>query len=260
MMEPIWSLDRGETPLVATALHDGHAVRDGLAQLFAIGEDERLREEDPFTGIWTGIAGTRIVGLRSRFEVDLNRRREKAVYIEPDDAWGLQVWKEPPAAELVDESLADYDAFYSKVQQVCRELAGRFGHIIVYDLHSYNHRRDGTTSPPADAATNPQVNIGTATMVRERWAPVVDRFMSDLAAFDFPGGRLDVRENIKFGGGHFPRWLHENFPDSVCVLSIEFKKFFMDEWTAVPDQKLLQAVRAALEFTIPGVMAELENL
>ncbi len=60
---------------------------------------------------------------------------------------------------------------------------------------------------------------------------MIDRFISDLSGFDFPGGRLDVRENVKFRGGNCGAWAHATFPDSACVLSIEVKKFFMDEWT-----------------------------
>ena len=43
--------------------------------------------------------------------------------------------------------------------------------IVVFDLHTYNHRRNGPDGPPADPAGNPQVNIGTGTMNRDRWAP-----------------------------------------------------------------------------------------
>ena len=260
MMQPIWSLERGDKPLVATAIHDGHAVRDELEDFLSLSEMERCREEDPFTGIWTEVAETRIVGLRSRFEVDLNRPREKAVYQKPEDAWGLQVWKRDLPPEHVDESLAEYDAFYSKVQQLCREMAGKFGRFVVYDLHTYNHRRDGADAPPADPEANPQVNVGTGTMDRERWASVIDRFVAELSSVDFPGGKLDVRENVKFRGGEFPRWIHEKFPDSACVLSIEFKKFFMDEWTGAPDHGLIEAIRIALESTIGGVLEELEKL
>ena len=38
-------------------------------------------QEDPFTGIWTTVAPTRLIGLHSRFEVDFNRPRDKAVYL-----------------------------------------------------------------------------------------------------------------------------------------------------------------------------------
>ena len=71
----------------------------------ALSEEERLREEDPFTSHLTTIAETRLIVLHSRFEVDIHRSREKAVYIEPEDAWGLQVWKCKPSAEVIERSL-----------------------------------------------------------------------------------------------------------------------------------------------------------
>ncbi|NIP86404.1 MAG: N-formylglutamate amidohydrolase, partial [Planctomycetales bacterium] len=86
--QPIWALQVGQGPFVAAAVHDGHAVRDELVERLAISESDRLREEDPFTGMWTSLAATRIIGLRSRFELDLNRPREKAVYRTPEDCWG----------------------------------------------------------------------------------------------------------------------------------------------------------------------------
>ena len=92
------------------------------------------------------------------------------------------------------------------------------------------------------------------------WRPLVERFMSDLGAYDFPGGGLDVRENVKFRGGYFPRWIHETFPDSACAIAIEFKKFFMDEWTGAPDLRAIDAIRDALQSTVPGVLDELGRL
>ena len=64
---------QGEGPLIAVAVHAGHAVRAELAGLFALSADGRLREEDPYTGEWAELAPTRIVAHHSRFEVDLNR-------------------------------------------------------------------------------------------------------------------------------------------------------------------------------------------
>jgi hypothetical protein len=40
-------------------------------------------------------------------------------------------------------------------------------------------------------------------------------------------------------------------------LSIEFKKFFMDEWTGEPDEILVDAIADALRFTLPGLRDEL---
>ena len=86
MEDKIYFMEESDTPLIAAAIHHGHGVREEIAERLALTEDERLREEDPFTGEWTTITQTRLVGLRSRFEVDLNRPREKAVYLAPEDA------------------------------------------------------------------------------------------------------------------------------------------------------------------------------
>jgi N-formylglutamate deformylase len=244
----------GDSPLVAAAIHNGHEVRPEVEERLALSEAQRLREEDPFTGEWAEVAETRIVVYRSRFEVDLNRPREEAVYREPADAWGLPVWKVKPSEAIVAGSLAEYDAFYAEVARTFTELARRFGRFVVFDLHSYNYRREGPEAPPADPEANPEVNVGTGTMDRDRWAPLVDRFIADLRAFDFLGRHLDVRENVKFKGRQFARWTHEMFPHAGCVLSLEFKKFFMDEWTGKPDRVPLEAIRQALQATVPGVL------
>ena len=45
----IWTIETGPGPIVATAVHDGHAVRDDIEPFFKLSAPERLREEDPFT-------------------------------------------------------------------------------------------------------------------------------------------------------------------------------------------------------------------
>src|SRR5690606_33956601 len=85
-------LTRGDGPIIAAAIHNGHEVRPEVAGLLALDDAQRLREEDPFTGEWTVVAPTQIVGLRSRFETDLNRPRDGAVYERPEQAWGLHIW------------------------------------------------------------------------------------------------------------------------------------------------------------------------
>jgi N-formylglutamate amidohydrolase len=258
--ERIWRTHVGNGPVVATAVHDGHGARDEVAKHFALDDAERLREEDPFTGNWTELAMTRVIGTRSRFEVDLNRPRDKAVYRTPDDAWGLTVWKNNPPEELFERSLAQYDAFYDAMRRLFTEISQQHGRFVVFDLHSYNHRRHGADGPQADPAGNPQVNIGTGTMNRAQWAPVIDTLVETLHSFDYPGGKLDVRENVKFQGGNWPRWIHESFPENGVAVAIEFKKFFMDEWTGLPDERHIQAIGEALRTTASAVTEVLKRL
>ena len=134
MMEEIWDLEQGAGPIVATAIHDGHQVRDEVARHMVLGEDDRLREEDPFTGRWTTLAPTRVIGLRSRFEVDLNRPRASAIYRTPEDAWGLQVWDGSLPDEVAERSLKGYDAFYAELGVLYDELQKRHGRFLVLDL------------------------------------------------------------------------------------------------------------------------------
>jgi hypothetical protein len=102
--------------------------------------------------------------------------------------------------------------------------------------------------------------VGTGSLDRARFGPVVDRFIKDLRGFDFLGRHLDVRENVKFQGRQLAAWIHGRYPQAACVLSVEFKKFFMDEWSGEGDDRQIATIRAALDSTIPGILEELKNL
>jgi len=255
-----WSLIEGEGPLLAFAIHAGHEIRFGLREILALSEAGRLREEDPFTGEWTEVAPTRLVVHRSRFEADLNRSREKALYQTPEDAWGLRVWNRPLTGSHLWNSLELYDRFYEEIHALLLRKEKQGGRFVVLDLHSYNHRRDGAKAPAAPQAENPEVNLGTGSMDRGLWGPLAERWMEDLRRFDFLGRHLDVRENVKFRGGHLARWIHERFPRTGCALAVEFKKFFMDEWTGQPEPATLKEIPRALQSTVSGLLEELGRM
>jgi hypothetical protein len=252
----------GPGPLAAAAIHDGHVADPETARHFALDEAERLREEDPFTAELAEVLPTRFVGGRTRFEVDLNRPPEEAVYRTPDAAWGLNVWRGMVPESVVARSMAIYEAFYAAVDAVLRGKIRTYGAAVVYDLHTYNHRRAGPDAPPADPEANPDVNVGTGSLDRSRWGPLVERFMADLREGGHRAGlgALDVRENVKFQGGYFPQRLHEHFGPNVCVLAIEFKKTFMDEWTGALNRVHFARLREALAHTFPGVSVVFRHL
>jgi hypothetical protein len=247
-----WMTSRGPSPVVGTAIHNGHAVRQDLLSKMALADGERLREEDPFTAETIRDLSNRIVFQRSRFEIDLNRARHEAVYLHPDQAWGLKVWREPPSGAEHAESLALHGAYYGMLQNYLRGVEAQYGSFAVLDIHSYNHRRAGPSAASMAAVDAPEINIGTISMDRTRWAPVVDAFMDFAAEFDFLGRRLDVRENVAFQGrGEQTRFIHERFPTTGCAIAVEFKKIFMDEWTGVPDWQALAALRALVASSVP---------
>lgn len=255
MREP-WSFGESELPVVSTAIHAGHDLRPALAARTGLDDATRRYEEDPFTDRLTAAGGAPVIVHCSRFEVDMNRPRDGAVYVDPEAAWGLPVWREPLPAEEIDASLALYDEFHAALADRLDALARR-GPFVVLDLHSYNHRRDGANAPAADPAENPEVNVGTGSLDRDRWGALVDRFMGDLAAQQVKGRPLDVRENVRFKGGDLSRWVHQRYPDVGCALALEFKKVFMDEWTAEPDDEHLDQLTGAMRASIDRLVDEL---
>jgi N-formylglutamate amidohydrolase len=224
----------------------------------ALDDDTRRREEDPFTDLIIGDIGTRIVANRSRFEVDLNRPRERAVYLDVDDAWGLRVWTQQLPRDEWHQSLAIHDEFYAALTDHFDALAAH-GCFLVLDVHAYNHRRDGPANPPAPSADNPEVNVGTGFLDRTRWGDTVSRFIEDLRAEEVAGHQLDVRENVRFRGGYVSQWAADRYPTSACTLAIEFKKVFMDEWTGVADHQHIKELGRSLCVVAQRVAEQLDE-
>lgn len=245
-----WTVQRGPGPIVATAIHDGHDLRPEVAAQMVLDDADRLREEDPFTGQAVRGVPTHVIAHRSRFEFDLNRGPADAVYQTPEQCWGLEVWRQPPAQTLVEGSLAIHTAYYGMLGQLLDGIAAEHKRFVVLDVHSYNHRRGGARAEPESQAKAPDINIGTFSMPRDRWAFLLDPLMEAMRAFDFNGRELDVRENVAFEGrGEQTRFIHARYPEQGCAIAIEFKKFFMDEWTGEPDEQELEAMRRFIAFT-----------
>ncbi|ENN88264.1 hypothetical protein RHSP_82555 [Rhizobium freirei PRF 81] len=97
-------------------------------------------------------------------------------------------------------------------------------------------------------------------MDRARWSYVLDALTNHLRSFAIDGCRLDVRENIAFQGkGEQTRFIHEHFPLTGCAIAVEFKKFFMDEWTGEPDIEVLEKLRSIIASTVPLLEHILES-
>jgi len=245
-------------PVVCAAIHHGHALTPVSCANMLLDAATRLREEDPRTGYFAQIAQNRIVARISRFQVDLNRPWDRAVYTLPQDAWGLHVRKHTPGEAELAEAQALYTGFYLRTRLLLEELLRVFPRVFVFDLHSYNHMRQGPAGPPADVTGNPEIILGTSN-IPAQWRPLIDAIQREMAAYDYFGRSLDVRQDVKFTGGQFSRWLHATFEGRVGCVALEFKKTFMDEWSGTYDKTLMRELRRALACTLPAVRAFLRN-
>lgn len=254
-----WNISVADGPVIATAIHDGHAIRPALQPRVALPADQRLREEDPLTGLLTSVGDVRIQVPTSRFELDLNRPRDGAVYAQPEQCWGLEVWRPPLPPEEIARSLAAWDRFYAMVTELIDRLLERWQALLLIDLHSYNHRRDGTDAAPAPQQDNPDIELGLTTADPARWEDVAQRFTGALREHPVAGRRPDVRANVRFPtGGHFPEWVYSRWGARVCTISPEFKKIFMDEWSGQADIAALQDLRTGLQAAVDAVRPAFE--
>lgn len=258
-MSDNYTFIKGTSPLVSTAIHDGHNTREELMDIFNLNDQERLREEDPFTAKWLNASDNKVIVHNSRFETDVNRPRDKAVYKSPEDAWGLKVWKNGLPEDVYQNSLKVYDDFYKAAKEYFDGLFTHHEKLIVYDIHTYNHRREGADIE-ADPEENPEVNLGTKNMDRELWDPVVQEVINQFRDFNYNGRNLDTRENVKFTGGYFGQWLYEQYGSKICPISIEFKKFFMDEHTGKGFEEDIKLIDQMLRVSAPSVLKAMEKV
>ena len=247
------------TPVLVTSIHDGHYMRDELLELTALSTDERMREEDPYTGYLAEVSENRASSSVSRFEVDLNRLRSGAIYRKPEDAWGLNLWKGELTDELSDKSLEFYDEFYGKLKEHLQKMVQAYGKVVVLDLHTYNHRRNGPYAEAADPKANPEINIGDAHN-SPAFKELLGNYVTFLSQQEVNGKHPEVGQNVKFDGGGMSVWINENFPEEVCTISVEFKKTFMDEWTGVADVNHLNSLRDLVKNSIEYLEYELKIL
>ena len=254
-----WTVTRGASPIIASAIHDGHGLRPDVAAAMALSDGDRLREEDPFTGQAVAEVDNHIIVHRSRFEFDLNRAADGAIYETPEQSWGLKVWHEAPDPALFARSRELHAAYYRMLGSYLDEIAAEHERFVLLDVHSYNHRRDGPEGIATPQEEAPDINIGTFSMPREQWAFLLDPLMEAMRGFDFNGRKLDVRENVAFQGkGEQTRFVHERYPGRACAIAIEYKKFFMDEWSGEPDPAELDAMRRLITMSAETARALIE--
>ncbi|MEW4467837.1 N-formylglutamate amidohydrolase [Parasphingorhabdus sp. JC815] len=242
-----WDFFAQNGPVITTAIHAGHSIRYEILPWLEISEADRLREEDPMTDYFLGVGDSHLRANQSRFEVDLNRPREKAISTNPDDQWGLTIWNSDLPKDQIEKSMQIYDEFYAMIRLHCDKMIERYGRILLLDIHSYNHRRDGADAPAAPKDENPDIDLGATTMNHSIYGKLLNRMAYQLGNMPVCGRLPDVGVNVRWkDGGHFPEWLHKTYGDDACVITLEYKKSFMDEWTGQVDILALQHLREGL--------------
>lgn len=253
-----WFIHQGEGPVMTTAVHAGHEIRPELHPYLAADDGERRREEDPLTDVLASLGDNVFSCYTSRFEVDLNRARHKACATDPKDTWGMKIWKSAPPPAMTQSSLEQHDEFYCMMDQWLKHLISRHGKVLLLDLHSYNHRRDGPDGPIAPVQDNPEIDLGLTTRDPQRFGQLSDKFSQVLSDTPCQGRRLDVRANVRYpDGGHWPEWVYANFGHQVCTITLEYKKFYMDEWKGEVSLPVVEDLRLGLSRAVQAAREEL---
>ena len=165
-------------PHICGAIHDGHQFRESLWENCLHTEYDRWFEEDPATKQMVQTFPIVIAGCDSRFEYDLNRGPETAIYT---DAWGKHLWKNPLSEEEIEQSLKKHESFYNVVNALVQKIEEIFKVAVVYDMHSYNWKRWDREVPT--------INIGAMNVDVLRFGDEVESWRTRSSAIRNPSAR-----------------------------------------------------------------------
>ena len=218
------------------AIHDGHQFRKELWDNCLHTEYDRWFEEDPATKEMVKSHSILIAGMDSRFEYDLNRSPETAIYT---DAWGKQLWKNPLSKEMREKSTQKHANFYKVVHALITKLEEKFGVAVVYDMHSYNWKRWNREVPTW--------NLGTSNINNNRFGNEVESWRAILEKTPFPNGITSTSKiNDTFqGNGYFLKYITQNFKNTL-VLATEIAKIYCDELEQIMFPEVVFAVEKYL--------------
>lgn len=227
-------------PYVCAAIHDGHQFRKSLWDNCLHTEYERWYEEDPETKNMIASHPIVIAGCDSRFEYDLNRSPENAIF---ETAWGKKLWKTPLQEEERRVSLSKHANFYKVVDALIHKLESKFGASIVYDMHSYNWKRWDRVVPTW--------NLGTSNLNNERYGALIESWRKRLSQINLPNNiQSSAKINDTFyGNGYFLKYISSNFKNTL-VLATEIAKIYCDEYEQIIFPEVVASVEEQLQIQI----------
>ena len=224
-------------PYICGAVHDGDQFRKELWENCLHTQYERWYEEDPETKNMVLSHPILIAGRDSRFEYDLNRIPEEAVF---DTAWGKQLWKKPLTKEEKEKSLTKHTAFFKVTHALIKKIEDKFGVAIVYDMHSYNWQRWDREVPTW--------NLGTSNIDNDRFGEDIESWRQSLSEIKLPNNIKSSAaiNNTFFGNGYFLKYITKNFKNTL-VLATEIAKVYCDELNQMIYPEVLEAVEEQLK-------------
>ncbi|MEW7292004.1 N-formylglutamate amidohydrolase [Aquimarina sp. 2304DJ70-9] len=226
---------------ICGAVHDGHQFRKELWDNCLHTEYDRWYEEDPATRQMVEHHPIVIAGCDSRFEYDLNRAPDVAIY---EDAWGKELWKKSLPSEIKDRSLEKHHNFYKVVYALVSKIESKYGAAIVYDMHSYNWRRWDRKVPV--------INLGTTNIDSSKYSTFVDSWSSTLSQIHLPHGIETTSDinNTFYGNGYFLKYITQNFKNTL-VLATEFSKIYCNELDYIMYPEVVKAIEIGLHTRLP---------
>ncbi|WP_222984245.1 N-formylglutamate amidohydrolase [Flagellimonas meishanensis] len=236
-------------PFVCGAVHDGHQFRKSLWDNCLHSQYERWYEEDPCTKEMVQSHPIVIAGRDSRFEYDLNRPPETAIF---DTAWGKKLWRAPLGTEEKELSLQKHANFFKVTHALIQKLESLHAKVIVFDMHSYNWKRWDREVPVW--------NLGTTNVDNDRFGALIEQWRSKLATIRLPNGIKSTSKinDTFFGNGYFLKYITQNFKNTL-VLATEISKIYCDEHTGVVFPEVVRSVEEQLKVLIPQMVLEFEK-
>lgn len=226
---------------VCAAVHDGHQLRKELWDNCMHTSYERWYEDDPATKSMISSHPIVIAGLDTRFEYDLNRAPEVAIY---EDAWGKELWKTPLTEKMKSKSLAKHHAFYKVVQALIKKLESIHKVCVVYDMHSYNWRRW-----PREV---PTWNLGTQNIDNDRFNFCIEAWRKSLSEINLPNDIVSSAaiNDTFYGNGYFLKYITSYFQNTL-VLATEVAKIYCNEYEQILFPEVIGSIAAELKNRIP---------
>jgi len=211
------------------AMHTGRRIRPEIVDALLVGEPDRLREEDTFADYFIGDLPIRIVALDSRFEYDLNRGANSAIYPFEKEKWGMKIWKRELSRDERRLSILKHREFHSIIDIVTNYMLRQNRYAVIFDMHTFCYQREEKRLWFKDP--KPEINLGSKPVNRTLFNEVIDNYILDLARIKIENHRVRIGENEIFPGGYLSRRLSKKWYENVLVLALEYKKIFMNEWT-----------------------------